>query len=324
MKTPVFFNRRSICVAALSWVALAASAQDAFPSTTIRLLVPLGPGSATDSLARVVGEALAQELKVTVVVENRPGAGGTIAANLLAKSKPDGHTIGIFPSSVFGPAAAVNANLPYDPVKDFTPLAIVATNPVVLAVAATSPFKTLEELMQAARKDPGKYTSGFIGVATTEQGEIDLLNPLPDAPLLRVPYAGGTGPLLNALLGGQIDAGTALWAAMSAQARAGKLRILGTSKALQDNPAPTFESKGYYQPHMEVRTFLAAPAGLPPAIQAALARAAERAIANPKTIASLEKQGNIVSYGGPREMAAAVASEVTAFKAIVARALKRR
>jgi tripartite-type tricarboxylate transporter receptor subunit TctC len=129
--------------------------------------------------------------------------------------------------------------------------------------------------------------------------------------------------LLTALLGGQIHAATAVWAAMAAQVRAGKLRVLGTFAPLKEDPAPTFESKGFRQPHQDIRTFLAAPAGLPASTQALLVRGAEKAIKDPATVASLERQGNIVSYGSPREMAAVIASEVVAFKAMVARAKQR-
>jgi tripartite-type tricarboxylate transporter receptor subunit TctC len=210
------FARPAVAVV-LAAFALAAHAQEPYPNRPVRIIVPLGPGSATDVLARLIAESLNRNMKGTFVVENKAGAGGEIGADYVAKAKPDGYILGFFHSSVLTASAAINPKLPYNPSKDFTPLGIAASNPIVLAVPVNSPFKTLDSFVDAARKDPGKYTSGFIGVGSHSQFNLELLNIVAGVKITAIPYAGGTGPLLTGLLGGQIDSASALWAALPAR-----------------------------------------------------------------------------------------------------------
>ena len=301
---------RPIVAILLAASAVAAHAEDAYPNRPVRLIVPLGAGSATDVLARVIAESLTHELKNTFVVENKAGAGGAIGADFVAKAKPDGYTLGFFHSSVLSASAAINPKLPYDPRKDFTPLGIAASNPIVLAVPVNSRFKTLEELIDAAKKEPGKYTSGFIGVGSHSQFNLELLNIVSGAKITAIPYAGGTGPLLTGLLGNQIDSASALWAAFSAQVAAGKLRLLATAAPLKELPdVPTFASKGYERANMEVFSVLMGPPHLPKEIADQLARALERSVKDPKVAQKIENLGFLVRYGSPQELSTKVAEE---------------
>jgi tripartite-type tricarboxylate transporter receptor subunit TctC len=274
--------------------------------------VPIGTGSATDSLARQLAEALRAELKGDFIVENKTGAGGIIGTDAVAKAKPDGYTLGVFFSSVLTASPAVSSKLPYDPRKDFTPIAIVASNPIVLAVPTDSPYKSLDEFVTAAKKEPNKLTTGFIGIGSHSHFNLELLRIDGGADVNAVPFSGGMSPMLTALLGHQIDSGSALWAAFAPQVRGGKLRLLATATPLKEQPnVPTFGSKGFKRANMDVLSVVVGPAGMPPEVTATLARALEKIVADPKMAASVEKLGYVVTYGGPQRLAAHINEEIT-------------
>jgi tripartite-type tricarboxylate transporter receptor subunit TctC len=297
---------------ALALTCTSGHAQHAYPSRPVKIIVPLAPGAAVDQLARVLAESLRHELKGDFIVENKAGAGGIIGADFVAKAKPDGYTIGLFHSSVLSAAAATNPQLQYHPRTDFTPIAIVASNPIVLAVPSNSRFKTLEDFVQAARKEPGKYSSGFIGVGSHSQFNLELLNMDSGADILRIPYAGGGGALMSGLLGGHVDSASALWAFFAGQVAGGKLRLLATAVPLKDLPeVPTFASKGYKRANMEVLAVVVGPPHMPPEIANQIARAVERFVKTPKNIATLENQGFQVRYGNEQQLADYISEETT-------------
>jgi tripartite-type tricarboxylate transporter receptor subunit TctC len=304
----------------LASLAATAPAQEVYPNRPIKLIVPLGPGSATDALTRVMAEALTHELNGTLVVENKPGAAGAIGANFVAKAAPDGYTIGVFHSSVLTAAAAINPKLPYDPRKDFTPIAIVASNPIVLAVPANSRYKTLDEFVDAARKEPGKHTTGFIGIGSHSQFNLELLNMASGAKISAIPYAQGSGPLLNGLLGGEIESGSAVWATFAGQVAGGKLRLLATAAPLKELPdVPTFADRGYKKANMEVLMVVVAPPQLPKAIADRLSQAVERILKDPKTAQRIESQGLLVRYGDSRQLAGYLAEETALLTDVAAK-----
>ncbi len=227
------FHRRRftswIACAALSSLALAAHAQPAdWPQKPISLVVGFAPGGSADILARDVAQKLSVSLGKQVVVENKPGAGGTIAAATVAEAQPDGHTLLLATSGHAG-SGALYSSLRYDPIKAFAPIVTLAATPVVIVVPAQQPWKTLTELMDAARKSPGKfnYAAGG-GGATTTALAAEFLKHDAGIDLVQIPYK-GSGPALTALLAGEVEAGFEIPSSALPYVNTGKLRALAVT-----------------------------------------------------------------------------------------------
>jgi tripartite-type tricarboxylate transporter receptor subunit TctC len=298
-------------VAALSTSA-AVMAADPYPTQPIRMVVPLGPGSAIDTLARTVSEALRNELKTTIVIDNRVGAGGTLGAAAVAKAKPDGHTLGILHSSVLVTAPAIMPGLPYDPRKDFTYIGNLVSIPVVLVVPANSKIKTLEDYIAVAKQEPGKLTCGFIGAGSHSHFNLELLQTASNTSLNHIPYSGGPAGLMNALYAGDIASASATWASFAEQVRSGKLRVLASTEPLKEMPSvPTFASKGYPQAGLAVLISVIGPAGLPKDVTDTLTVAVKRVMDDPKLVETVEKQGNQALYEAPAGLASRIDRELT-------------
>lgn len=288
-----------------------ASAEDKWPSRPVKIVVALGPGSATDTFARLLADGLRTEIGGHFIVENKPGAGGAIGGNFIAKAAPDGYTLGVLHSSVLTTVPAVQKTVEYDPRTAFTWLGNTMSNPVVLLVPADSPYKTLEDLINAAKRDPGKVNTGIIGVGTHSQFNLELLKQSSGAGLNRVPYSGGTGPILNDLMGNQVDSASLIWAGMGEFVRAGKVRALAATSPLKGFPnVPTFQSKGYPKVRLEVFLAVVAPAGMPKEISDRLVPAIERIVKNPKNAALMEGQGYRMNYEPPAQQAKTVNDEL--------------
>ncbi|MFN2645435.1 MAG: Bug family tripartite tricarboxylate transporter substrate binding protein, partial [Burkholderiales bacterium] len=194
--------RTLVAIAALA-VSLAAAAQ-AYPSKPVRIFVTIGPGAAADVLTRMVGEKLGPRLGQPIVIENRAGAGGNIAADAVAKSAPDGHTLLMASSSTHGANPSIYKGLPYDAIRDFTPIVLVASNPNVLVVPPTLGVNTLAELLALARQKPGEltYASGGTGTSMHISGEV--LAMLGNVKLQHIPFK-STPEAVNAALAGEVS-----------------------------------------------------------------------------------------------------------------------
>lgn len=308
-------------VAALLSLSAAAFSQEAYPSRPIKFIVPLGPGSVTDSVARIIGEALASEVRASIVVENRVGAGGTIGAEAVGRARPDGYTLGIFHSSVLTAAAAVNPSLHYDPRKDFIAIGSVASNPIVLVTAQDSKFKDLDQFMNSVKQNPGTHSAAFIGVGSHSQFSLELPNLSSGARILPVPYPAGGGGCLNAIIGGEVDTGSALWASFAAQVAGGKIRLLATSSPLKEFPqVPTFSSKGHQRAELEVLMAVVGPAGLLASVVAKITPALQKVVADPKVGARLTGLGFIVSFGDGAALRTRIDDEIKLLKDVAERA----
>ena len=237
---------RRMTLAALSSLALlgaaGAPAQTAYPSQPIKFIVPYPAGGATDVLARMVAQKMQDSWQQTVVVENKPGAGGTIGNNLVAKAPADGYTV------LFGIVALVQQmtlmKLPYDPIKDFAPISRVAITPAVFAASTTLPVNNLAELIKLVKANPGKYSFGTYGPGTSAHLQGELLNLQTGIDLLHIPYQ-GAAPLVTAMLGGQLS--TAFMDAGSSRQHIPKFKVLGVtgSERLSWLPnVPTFKEQG--------------------------------------------------------------------------------
>jgi tripartite-type tricarboxylate transporter receptor subunit TctC len=309
----------------LLWVALAAAllpataAAQAFPHKTITIVVPFPPGGSTDLLARRIAEKLSASLGQTVVVDNRAGAGGTVGADHVAKSSPDGYTLlmGVTGSNAI--AGALYPSLPYDPVKSFSPVTIVAVAPLVLAVNPDSPAKTVQEFVALAKKKPGQLTHGSPGNGTSMHLTGVMFEHATGTKLLHVPYRGSAAALRD-LLGGRIDAMFGDVAVLMPMVQSNKVMALAvTSKnrhPLMPN-VPTVAESGY--PDFEALSWqgLFAPANTPRPIVARLSQEVNKALQSPDIQKFFSARGFLVGGDTPDEFSAFVAEQTKKWAKIV-------
>ena len=297
-----------LAAAAAALLALPAAAQD-YPGKPITLVVPFGPGSGTDQMARLYAKALGDELKVPIVVDNKGGASGFIAAQLVAKAAPDGYTLLMTTNTTHAANEHLFKKLPYDPVKDFAPIGLLATGQMLLLVPPGSPYKSVADLLAAARKQPGKLDFGsgssssqVAGYALEQMAHVDMVN---------VPYKSNPQAITD-LIGERFsfmfaDTSTAL-----PQVRGGKLRALATSgakrvAALPDVPTVAEAGvKGY-----DVSYWFAAyaPAGTPPAIVSKLNQVFANASGTAEVKAYMNQTSSALTPGTPEGLAKFQAAE---------------
>jgi len=315
-----FTFRSFLCLVAgcLAGTALAASAAvAAFPDKPVKLIVPFAPGGGTDAIARALGIGMSQALGQPVVIDNKPGAGTIIGSDAVAKSAPDGYSVLV---STF--AHAVNpslmAKLPYDTQKAFAPVVLLARGPNVLVVRADSPFKSVAEVVAAARANPGKLTYASQGNGTSAHLAGEMFTNLAKVQMTHIPYK-GAGPALTDLLGGQVDMMFATAAAASSQVAGGKLRAIGVTTprrapALKEVPAIAETVPGYA---VESWYGLFVPAATPVDVIGKLNAAAKKASESAEFRKLLEPEGLTVSAGAPAELGEFVASETARWSRIV-------
>ncbi len=309
-----------ILAAALGLIAAGAWAEERYPSRPVRIIVALGPGAGADALARyLAAEPLRRELGTEVIVENKPGAGGVVGGEYVAKQKPDGYTIALFHASVVTSEPAINPNIPYDSVKDFTPVATLVNNPLAVVVSAGSRWNTLAELLGDAKQ--GKVSCGIIGIGSHTHFNLELLKIASGANITRAAYAAGTGPIITDLLGGHIDCTSLVWPAVEGLVKSGKFRALAVTSRLKNFPqVPTFASLGYPQASLDVFFAIFGPAGLPPEVMAKLTPAFENVMKNPQVQAKLEDLGFSISYEGPQKLGEHVRHELALLKDVARKA----
>lgn len=256
--------RMCAVVAAAVLSSGAASAQSGFPSRPVHIYVPYPAGGAVDVLARTLGDAVSRQWGQGVVVENRPGAGGVVASQALAAAAPDGYIL-IIVASGHATNPFLYEKLPYDTLKDFTPISLLASSPNILLVKADSPFKTLADLIAQARGKPGSLAYGHAGNGTSTHLAGELLKNLAKIDINAIPYKGGA-PAINDLLGGQIPMSFNNGPESVGQLAAGSVRALAVTTAsrasfLPDVPSMSETVPGY---DTEVWWGLLGPAGMPP------------------------------------------------------------
>lgn len=306
----------------LAWLAgalfSAAALGQAWPQKPVRFIVPFPPGGATDISARLIGEQLQQIWGQTVVIENRGGAGGGVGAAEAARAAPDGYTL-FFPSgSVVTANQHIYEKLNYDPDKDFVPVTNVVTGPQVLVVTASSPYKSVQELIEAARASPGKLTFGHAGIGS--QTHLAAENFLYQAKInaISVPYK-GEGPSLTGLVGGETTFAISNLAAVVGHVQTGRLRALGvTSKSEAPQlpgvspiakAVPGFENAGWFG--------IVAPAGTPKEIVDKVYRDTRTALQSTQLKARLYAQGLSPVGNSPDEMAKAMREETALWAKVV-------
>ena len=304
--------------ALLALFAVIASAQT-YPTKPIRLVVPFPPGGATDILARDVAQKLTEAWGQQVIVDNRPGAGGNIGSELVAKSAPDGYTLEMGTVGTHAINASLYAKMPYDHVKDFAPVILVAGVPNVLVVNPAVPANSVAELIAYAKANPGKLNFASSGNGTSIHLSGELFKVMAGVQMTHVPYK-GSSPALQDLLGGQVQLMFDNLPPSLPQIKAGKLRALAVT-SLARAPAlpdvPTMAEAGL--PGYEASSWFGvlAPAGTPPAIVAKLNAEIAKWLATPEAKEKLSKQGANAAGGTPEDFAKHIAAETAKWAKVV-------
>lgn len=287
---------------ALLLVACQAAAQD-YPARPVRIVVPLAPGGFADVPARLLAPRLAAELGGTFFVENHPGAGSTIGAEMVAKSKPDGDNL-LFTATPHVISASLYRKLPYDALKDFAPVALIASGPYVLVVNRDMPVHSVRELIAAAKAQPGKIDYASSGNGSAQHLVAALFATMAGVDMYHVPYK-GSGQAMQDLLGGRVKVSFAGVPNVLAHVRSGRLRALGvtTAKRWPDLPdVPTIAEAGVPGYEATLWLCLLAPAGTPQAVVDKLSGAIKQALADPEVLQNLRHAGIAPSYLGPKEL----------------------
>jgi tripartite-type tricarboxylate transporter receptor subunit TctC len=295
-----------------------AAAAQAWPQKPVRFIVPFPPGGATDISARLLGERLGQIWGQQVIIENRGGAGGGVGAAEAARASPDGYTL-FFPSgSVVTANQHIYAKMNYDPEKDFIPVTKVVSGPQVLTVPASSPYKTVKELIDAAKASPGKLTFGHAGIGSQTHLAAENFVWQADIDAIAVPYK-GEGPGLAAHIGGETNFFVGNVAAAIGHINAGRVRALGvTSKTeapqLPGVPpiartVPNFENTGWFG--------IVAPAGTPPEIVQKVYRDTKKALEDTQMKARFYAQGLAPVGNSPEELAKELKEETALWAKVV-------
>ena len=270
--------------------ALPAAAQD-YPSKPIRVIVPYSAGGGVDILARLVGQELSARLKQPVVVENRGGASNTIGMQAVAQSEKDGYTLGMA-TPVFVMTPSLMKNHPYDPLKDFVPVAMIGFSPMVLVVHPSVPAKTTQELIALAKSKPGSLNFASLGAATTQGLAASMFNFMTGIDAVQISYK-GSAPGVTDLLAGNVQFMFNALPSMLQHVQAGKLRALGTSGAKRAPQLPDVPTVSEAVPGYEVTTWysVVAAAGTPPAIVEKLNREISAIVESPEMREKLKGQG---------------------------------
>ncbi len=288
-----------------------ALAQGDYPGKPIKLIVPFPPAGGTDTLSRAIAQSITNDTKWTIVVENRPGAGGNIGLDAAAKSPPDGYTIAMGQTANLAVNPALYSSMPFDPLKDFAPIALLSSQPLIVVVSATSPYKSLKDLVDAAKKNPGKMNMASAGNGTIGHIGGEIFQRRAGIKMTHVPYK-GAGPAVADLIGGSVDTIFGNTQSVGGLIAGGRLRPLSVTapKRLAAFPdVPTVAESGY--PGFEAATWsgLVAPSGTPKAIIDKLNAAANKALGSTQMKAKLAEDGSTPLGGTPQEFAAYIRSE---------------
>ena len=264
-----------------------------WPTKPVRIIAPFAPGGSADTLGRVVAQKLTESLKENFVVENRPGAGGVIGSEAVAKAAPDGYTLLVSGVASHAVAPALPRGTPYDPVKDFTHIALFGGPPAVLVVNPNVPAKDLKEFVALLKKEPSKYSYGSPGNGTHGQLVAELFKQLAGVDMQHVPYKGASGAITD-LIAGHIPAASTTLSTAAGQIHGGKARALALSTAnrLPDYPnVPTYAEMGYKDLVAVIWFSLSGPAGMPSDIVEKLNAGVRKALDSPEARNRLRPEG---------------------------------
>ncbi|WP_027475876.1 Bug family tripartite tricarboxylate transporter substrate binding protein [Curvibacter gracilis] len=304
----------------LSQTALAAA--EPWPSRSVRIVVPFPPGGGTDIVGRAMGQALAPRLGQAVVIDNKPGASTLIGTEAVTRAAPDGYTLLVSGSTTFSVNPALKPRLNYDPFKDLSAVAVLARAPLVVVVPAQSPFKTLPELLNAARRQAGSVRYATYGSATAPHLAGLLLGLSAGVTLQDIPYK-GSAQVSTALMSGEVEATFDTVASAGPLIKAGKLRALATPSRVRVSSlpqVPTLTELGLPDASFEGWYAMAAPAGTPAPVLERLGRELRAVMALPEVQKQFRAQALEPVYQDPATMTRLMEQEITQFRAAAARA----
>jgi tripartite-type tricarboxylate transporter receptor subunit TctC len=310
----------SISVAAAATVAhQTVWAQAEYPSKPITIVVGYPPGGSTDLTGRVVADILAKQLKVTTIVENVGGAGGILGAQKVVNAAADGYTLLLGANNEVAISRLINPNLRYDGTKDFTPVGLVASQPMVLVASAKTGVKTTDEFLKLVKSKPGQYSYGSSGVGTALHLTGELVKDKAKVYMVHIPYR-GVAPLANDLLGNTLDFGVFVLSSGLPHIRSGKVVALGTSEMQRSSVTPNIPALSEHPQlkDLDISSWfmLVGPKGLPPLVTAKLQKALQDGLQDPAMRKKLEDSGSKV-FTGKEDAAVYLLSETAKYKKIV-------
>ena len=304
----------------LALVAFSAPARADFPDRPIRLVVPFAPGGGTDLIARIMGISLQKELGQPVLIDNRSGAATIIGTDYVAKSPPDGYTL-VMATVAHSVNPSLQSKLPYDTDKAFAPVMLVGRSPNVLVVRAASPYRSVADILEAARRNPGKLSFASQGSGTSAHLAGELFKSLGKVDITHVPYR-GAGPALTDVMAGQVDMMFATASAVGSFVEAGKLRALAVTTAERSPSAslsqlPTVAESGLPGYVADSWYGLFVPAGTPAAVIDRLNAAARKAVQTEAFRKRVESEGLVVSAGSPDDFGRYVRGEEQRWQKVI-------
>ena len=310
---------------ALTLMALVAAspsfAQSSYPEKPVRLIVPFPAGSATDIVSRLMAQKFGEKLGQQFIVENRPGASGNLGVDMIAKSAPDGYTIGLITASTHGVTPALGTKLPYNSIKDFAPISMIGAAPYVLVLYPGIPAKSIAELVALAKTKPGQLNFGSAGLASLAHLAAALFTSDTGIEMTHVPYKSSAQSSID-IMTGRLDMQFATVGPTLESIRDGKLRALATTgrKRVSSLPdVPTMMEAGVKDYDVALWIAYVAPAGTPDAIVARLNRAMNEILNEPDLVANLQKQGFEPDPGTPQALTQHIAAETAKWRALVAK-----
>jgi len=319
---PVRRGRVAKICAALALAAGSAIAQDlAYPTRNVQIIVPYTPGTGADILSRVMAPRLSDRWKVGVVTDNRPGATGNIGADFVAKAAPDGHVL-LFTATSFGTNPALVPKMPFDPIKSFAPVALVATGAMALVINAQVPAKSMREFVDLVKRQPGKLNYSSPGNGGPQHLAMELLKLELGMDIVHVPYKASAGAITD-LVGGQVQATVSSLQNAAPQVAAGKLRMLGVlspTRAPAFPDAPTMKEQGLSNLEVDTWYGVFAPAGTPAAVVARINAELNALLRIPEVRDVLAKQGLDAAGGTPEVFAERVRQEIPRWTRVVSAA----
>src|SRR5712672_308478 len=299
--------------------AAGTAAAQVYPTRPVTIVVPFAAGGGNDILARLLAQHMGQALRQQFVIENRAGAAGTIGARAVAKAPPDGHTLMVGHSGVFGVAPALYADPGYEPRRDFAPIGLIASYQQILVVHPSLPVRSVADLIALARKEPGKITYATAGVGSGSHVSTELFAAMADVKLTHVPYR-GTGAMQGDLVGGHVDMSITTFPSVFGQLRSGGLRpvaVTGEKRSAILPELPTIAEAGVPGYVAVIHYGMVAPAGTSPAIVARLNAELRAALESPDVRERIAEEGGDTLSGTPDQQAADIAEEEAKWGALV-------
>jgi tripartite-type tricarboxylate transporter receptor subunit TctC len=313
------FLRLFASAALLAFTLVPAALAQPYPAKPIRLIVPFPPGAGTDTVARFVAHKLGDALGTTIVVDNKTGAGGAIGAAEAAKAEPDGYTL-LFVASPFTTVAAATKNPGYDPLRNFVPVAPIASGPLAFVVNPQVPANTMREFLAYARQNPGKLNYGSAGPGSINHLALELLNIRAGVLIVHVPYR-GIADATKDLLGGELQAMTASIPATLPQLAERKVKVLavtGSKRVPQLPGVPSWQEEGVPDANVINYWGIVAPAGTSPDVVARLNAEVQKVLAQPEVRERLEREGAELIPGPPQRLGTLIEADLRGWRKLIA------